>query len=72
MRGESLGVVDRKVYGALLMICDSNLVARANHKEIARLIGYKASGGIITYALKMLEVKNFIAPLEKNTYKVLL
>lgn len=67
-----LNVVERKVLGALLMKVNESMEVRITLTEIARLIGYKAVGGAISNAIKILEMKNYIVPLEKGGYKVLL
>lgn len=74
---ESLGTVEKKVLGALLILADTNkdgeLVTAVSTNQIAEKMGYKKSGGVITYALRILEHKNIIAPLEKKgTYKILI
>jgi deoxyribose-phosphate aldolase len=72
MQDSQVGGVEKKVLGALIMMANKEMVATASNTTIAKRIGYKASGGIITYALRMLEMKNFIAPMGNNQYKVLL
>lgn len=71
MASSMLGKVERKTLGALLIMCDENMSVRASKGEIATKMGYKASGGAITFALQSLEMKNFIT-VEDGAYKVLL
>lgn len=77
MRETGLGTVEKKVLGALLILADTNkdgeLVTSATSARLAEVMGYKRSGGVITYALRILEMKNIIAPFgKKGTYKILI
>lgn len=67
----ALSVVEKNVLGALLMLANDRMIAHASNTAIADAMGYKRPGGIITYALKTLEMRNFIATLSKGTYKVM-
>lgn len=67
-----LGIVEQKVYGALLILANKEMIAEASLKKIAKTIGYKKAGGALTFALKMLEMKNFIVPLGDSKYKVMI
>lgn len=67
----SLGVVEKKVLGALLILSDTNQHVKASVAEMARVMGYKKGGGAITFALKSLEYHNYISKHEKG-YKVLI
>lgn len=69
---DKLGVVEEKVLFALMDIAKSDNVAFANQTEIAKNIGYKKSGGAITFALKTLELSKKIKRISKNTYRVLI
>lgn len=68
----SLGVIEKKVLGALLILSDKQNVANATQVQIAKAMGYKKGGGAITFALKSLEMNNHITILENNNIKVLL
>jgi DNA-binding MarR family transcriptional regulator len=68
----NLGVIEKKALGALITLCDANNITRVSMRELARAMGYKATGGAITLALKTLEMNNHIERLENNTYKVFL
>jgi hypothetical protein len=72
MHVPNLGVVEKKVFGALLILSDSNQVTSANNAQIAHTMGYKKGGGAITFALKSLEMSNRILCVTKGTYKVYL
>ena len=67
-----MGVVDKKVLGALLLLADDNMVVKTTMTKIANVMGYKATGGTVTYSLKLLEINNYISKLYKGTYKVLI
>lgn len=73
MQLDNLGTVERKVLGALLIIADGNNdnIIKASLKDIANLIGYKASGGALTFAIKILERDNFLICTDRSTYKLL-
>jgi DNA-binding MarR family transcriptional regulator len=68
----ALGVVEKKVLGALLILSDSNYTVTATQSEIARIMGYKKPGGALTFALKSLEMQNHITKTKDGRYKVLL
>jgi len=68
----NLGVIEKKVLGALLILSDKNNVTKATHSDIAQVMGYKTDGGAITFALKILERDNFIVRTAKSTYKLLI
>jgi DNA-binding MarR family transcriptional regulator len=67
-----LGIVEKKVLGALLILSDENQIARVSGVQIARIMGYKKSGGAITFALRSLEMDNYIEKNEHGEIKVLL
>lgn len=67
----NLQTVERKVLGAMLIHSDDNMDVNATLKEIAKTMGYKSTGGAITFAIRALEMKNFISVREEG-YKVLL
>lgn len=71
MNAGNLRQVERKVLGALLLLCDDNMFVEATHQEIAEAMGYKSQGGAITFAIQALDMKNFISS-DKGQYKVLL
>lgn len=66
-----LGKVERKVLGALMLLTDDDYIVRAKLKDIAKAMGYKGGGGVITYALQSLDMKNHIS-IESDQYKVLI
>lgn len=70
MRG--IGIVERKILGALLLMCNDNMEVSCTLRSIADVMEYKTVGGAMTYALEMLEMKNYIVKLEKGRYKILL
>ena len=58
--------IERKVLGALLILCDKeHKVHNITIDTIANAMGYKKSGGAISFALKILEYENHIA-VKKN------
>lgn len=72
MSDSVLNTVEKKVLGALLILADEDMVVNAKNTVIARTMGYKRSGGAITFALRILEMNNYIMVLPKGEYKVLL
>ena len=57
----TMGVVERKVLGGLIGMMNDDGVVECLAKELAHRIGYKNTGGAITSALLILEMKNLIA-----------
>lgn len=72
MRERTLGTVEKKVLGALLILSDHHNVVNSNTSQIAKTMGYKRSGGAISFALKSLEHNNHITYLSDSEIKVLL
>lgn len=68
----NLGVIERKVFGALVMLCNKHSIAKVSTTKIAHTMGYKAGGGAITFALKSLELNNHIEKLPDGSYRVYL
>lgn len=68
----NLGTVEKKVLGALLMLANDNMEVETTLKEIAQKMGYKRTGGAITYAMQALEMKNYLVTSEQGKYKLLL
>ena len=68
-----LGVVERKVLGALMLMANEANEVKTTVRKIAETIGYKEPGGAISFALRILERDNHIVrvPNQKSTYKVL-
>ncbi|MDD4000179.1 MAG: hypothetical protein PHX62_04710 [Bacilli bacterium] len=67
-----LGTVERKVLGALLILADDNNVVTTTLRKIANQMDYKASGGAISFALKILERDNFIIRNNTKQIKILI
>lgn len=67
-----LGVIEKKVFGALVILSNQKNIAKASTNQIARTMGYKKGGGAITFALKSLEFNNHIEQIAQGTYKVFL
>lgn len=70
--GRDIRIIESKVLGAMLILADDNMELEASNKKIAEIMGYKTSGGAITFAIDALEIKNYISRLGKWRYKVLL
>ena len=68
---EHLSTVERKVLGALLWMSGNDMTVNAKLIEIARVMGYKDVGGVITYAIRSLDMKNYISS-ESGKYTVLI
>lgn len=71
---DNLGVVERKVLGAMLIIANNtnNNTVKVSMNELADLIGYKTSGGALSFAIKILERDNFLICTDRSTYKLLI
>lgn len=70
---DNLGTIERKVLGALLVLADnSNNTVKVTLKEIADLIGYKSSGGALSFAVKILERDNYVVCVDRGIYKLLI
>lgn len=74
MQLDNLGTVERKVLGAMLIIADNtkNNIVKVSMNEIANLIGYKTSGGALSFAIKILERDNFLICTGRSTYRLLI
>lgn len=67
----NLGVIERKALGALIMTpVDKDGITHISARQLAIKMGYKASGGAITFALKSLEVNNHIQKVGTSKYRV--
>jgi hypothetical protein len=67
-----LGVIEQKLLGSMLLLANDEGKLTANNTVLARKMGYKTSGGSITYAIKMLEINNYITKTNEGEYKVLI
>lgn len=73
MQFDNLGVVEKKVLDAMMLMANNNNIVKTTIKNIAKAIGYKKPGGAITFALKILERDNFVERLpEKKTYRLII
>lgn len=72
MASSNLRTIERKVLGALLVLADNEMNVIAKHNDIVGVMGYKKTGGIVTYALQSLEMKNYIQINDKGNYTVLI
>ena len=71
LRMKDLGVIDLKVLNLLMSKANKQGIIIISANQIAKEIGYKATGGGITYALKYLIATNRLIKVDKWTYKVL-
>ena len=72
MQFGNLGVVEKKVLGALMILADENNTVKTTMANVAHIIGYKKTGGALTFALRILERDNFIVRIAPRTYKLLI
>lgn len=72
MRESNLRTVEKKVLGAMLILADENMNVKTSLTKLAETMGYKKTGGALTFAIEALEMKNYITTIEKGHYKVLL
>jgi hypothetical protein len=71
MQFDNLGVIERKVLGALLIMAREDNTVKTTYSKIAQTIGYKNAGGALSFAIKILERDNFIVKLDNGSYKLL-
>ena len=67
-----LEVVERKVLGALMILSEKDGSVKASYSEIAEKMGYKRSGGTITYALRSLQKDNIVNKVSSGRYQILI
>lgn len=60
----------RKMLGAMLAMCDDNLLIRASLREITEKAGYKNTGGAHTHAMIFLEQSNKIVKEGENLWRI--
>lgn len=72
MQFGNLGIVERKVLGALMIMAKENKTVETTLEEVAHTIGYKSAGGALSFAIKILERDNFIVCVKPHTYKLLI
>ena len=68
----NLRVVEKKVLGAMLILADDNMNLETTFQRISEAMGYRSTGGAITFAIQALEMKNYIAVVGKGKYRILL
>jgi len=61
---------ERKLYGTMLKLANDDGYVNLNTSQLAKEAGYKASGGLLTYALDILERDNYIAKISSNEWRV--
>jgi hypothetical protein len=62
---------ERKIYGTLLQLADDDgYVKGYNLSDLAKCAGYKASGGLLTYAMEILQRDNLVAKLSNNEWRI--
>jgi len=66
-----MGAIEQKVLGALLFLANGKKEVTAKRKEIIHEMGYLTDGGAISFALRLLEMNNYIARPSKNQYIIL-
>ena len=71
MQLSNLGVVEKKVLGGMMILADGEGVVKTTLNKLAETIGYKTSGGALSFALKILERDNFIIKKAQGLYKLL-
>lgn len=67
-----MGVIERKVMEVMLIVADKNNIAKVTLQDVADLIGYKKSGGALSFAIKILERDNYLVKIASQTYKILI
>jgi hypothetical protein len=54
----------------MLKLANDDGYVNLNTSQLAKEAGYKASGGLLTYALDILERDNYIAKISSNEWRV--
>lgn len=74
MQLDNLGVIERKVLGAFLIMAEhtNGNIVKITTREIADCIGYKSGGGAISFAIKILERDNYLVRISRGKYKLLI
>lgn len=67
-----MGTVERKVMGAMLIMADEDNIAKVTLQDVADIIGYKKTGGALSFAIKILERDNYLVKIASQTYKILI
>lgn len=67
-----MDTIERKVMGAMLIMTDENNIAKVTLQDVANLIGYKKTGGALSFAIKILERDNYLVKIASQTYKILI
>ena len=62
--------IERRLYAAMLTLCNDEGVVRAQRSTIVKQAGYNADGGGITYAFDKLEAENKITKLGEKEWKI--
>lgn len=65
-----LGVMEKKVLGALIVLSDKDNMVTATLENVANIIGYKKAGGTLTYAMRSLEKDGIIVMVSPRTYEL--
>jgi hypothetical protein len=66
-----MGAIEQKVLGALLFLSGGRREFSVTRKKIVRKMGYVRDGGAISFALRLLEMNNYIARPSKDKYIIL-
>ena len=62
---------ERRLYGALLQLADDDgYVKGYNLSDLAKKAGYKANGGLLTYAMEILQRDNFVAKISDKDWRI--
>lgn len=67
-----MGVVERKALDALMVLAGGDKVVVVTSTKLAKAMGYKGSGGAVSFALKILEKDGIIKKIDKRTYMLLI
>lgn len=62
--------IERRLYAAMLTLCDDSGVVNATRAKIVEVAGYNADGGGITYAFEALESRNKVTRLGEVLWKI--
>jgi len=62
--------IERRLYAAMLTLCDDEGKVVASRGDIVSRAGYNADGGGITYAFEALESHNKVTKLGDNLWKI--
>lgn len=66
----TMNKTQRRILGAMLALAGDDMHIKSTVTELAKHAGYKATGGVITYAIEFLEYHNKIVEVGDNEWLI--